>query len=91
MGLASSPDGAQVFVSLGRAKAIALVDAASYKVLKVISDVGDRPWGIAAGTDGKSIYTANGPSADVSLIDLASGAVKRISTGGSPWGAVIGK
>ena len=87
-----SPDGLQVFVSLGRAKAIAVVDAATRKNLRTIENVGDRPWGIAVSPDGRTLYTANGPSADISIVDVATGAVtRRIATGGSPWGAVLAK
>jgi len=92
MGLALSTDGAHVFVSLGRAKSIAVIDAVNHKVLRTLRDIGDRPWGIAVSGDGHSLYTANGPSADVSVLDLASGTVtRRVNTGGSPWGLVVGK
>jgi YVTN family beta-propeller protein len=87
-----SADGQQVFISLGRAGAIAVIDVATRAFVRSIPDVGARPWGIALSTDGRRLYTANGPSGDVSVIDIASGTVqKRISTGGSPWGLVVGR
>ena len=90
MGAVLSPDGRQVYVSLGRAKAIAVIDVAKRALTQTIEGVGDRPWGIGVSADGKKVYTANGPSADVSFVDLASGTVeRRIPTGGSPWGLVI--
>jgi len=77
-------------VSLGRARAVAVLDAAKAELTTMIEDVGDRPWGIAVSSDGKKVYTANGPSADVSVIDVATATVEqRIATGGSPWGVAI--
>ena len=90
MGAVLSPDGQQVYVSLGRARAVAVIDVAKRALARTIEDVGARPWGIDVSADGKKIYTANGPSGDVSVVDLATGTVeRRIATGGSPWGLVI--
>jgi YVTN family beta-propeller protein len=90
MGQALSQDGSKLFVSLGRAKAIAVVDTASLAVTGTIADVGARPWGIAVSADGTKLYTANGPSGDVSIIDIASGKVDgKIAVGGSPWGVAV--
>ena len=89
MGAVLSPDGTQVFVSLGRARSIAVIDVAGQKLLRTIPDVGERPWGIAVSRDGRTVFTANGPSADVSFVDLSSGTIRRVATGGSPWGVVV--
>jgi YVTN family beta-propeller protein len=90
MGQAVSPDGSRLFVSLGRAKAIAVIDTASLAVVGTIADVGARPWGVGVSPDGKKLYTANGPSGDVSVVDIASGKVDaHIKTGGSPWGIAV--
>ena len=89
MGAVLSPDGREVYVSLGRASAIAVIDVAKRALTRTIEDVGARPWGIDVSADGTKVYTANGPSEDVSVVDLASGTVSRIATGGSPWGLVI--
>jgi YVTN family beta-propeller protein len=92
MGAVVTPDGTQVLVSLGRAKAVAVIDAASKMFVRTIDNVGDRPWGIDVSSDGTKVFTANGPSGDVSMIDLASGTVeKRVATGGSPWAVVYTK
>ena len=91
MGLALSPNGGRIFVSLGRAKSVAIVDVATRALVRTIEDVGTRPWGIAVSPDGSKIYTANGPSGDVSIVNVASGTTeKRIAVGGSPWGIVVG-
>jgi YVTN family beta-propeller protein len=91
MGSIMSPDGRSVYVSLGRARSVAVIDVAKRAFVRSIEDVGDRPWGIAVSADGRTLYTANGPSGDVSVIDIEGGRVeKKITTGGSPWGIVIG-
>ncbi len=90
MGLVLAPDGSRLFVSLGRAKSIAIVDVAKRALLRTIEDVGTRPWGIGISPDGRTLYTANGPSGDVSVVDVQSGKTeKRIQTGGSPWGIAV--
>jgi YVTN family beta-propeller protein len=88
-----SADGRQLFVTLGRAKSVAVIDVEGRKVVRTFSDVGARPWGIGLSPDGQKIYTANGPSGDVSIVDIETGKVdRRITVGGSPWGvAVAGK
>jgi YVTN family beta-propeller protein len=88
MGIVRSQDGARLYVSTGRGGAIAELDVAERKVIRLIKDVGARPWGIALSADGKRLYSANGPSNDLTIIDLASGTQKRIAIGGSPWGVV---
>jgi YVTN family beta-propeller protein len=91
MGLALSPDGRQIFVSLGRAKSVAVIDVASRTFVRSIEDVGTRPWGIGVSPDGSKVYTANGPSGDVSVVDVASGKTEnRFAVGGSPWGIAVG-
>jgi len=90
MGQVLSPDGLRLFVSLGRAKGIAIIDTEQRTVAGTIDDVGDRPWGVAISADGRELYTANGPSGDVSVVDVASGkTAARIKIGGSPWGVVV--
>ena len=93
MGQVVSPDGARLFVSLGRAKSVAIVDVAAKSLVGTIEEVGTRPWGIGISADGRQLYTANGPSGDVSIIDTESLKVEaKIAVGGSPWGiAVTGK
>jgi YVTN family beta-propeller protein len=92
MGLVLAPDGQRLYVSLGRARSIAVIDVATRTLVRTIEEVGDRPWGIAVSSDGATIYTANGPSGDVSVVDAAAGTViRRIATGGSPWGVVFAR
>jgi YVTN family beta-propeller protein len=86
MGIAVS--GNTAYVTTGRAGGVAVIDLDKRAVIKTIDNVGKRPWGIAIDRDGL-IYTANGPSDDISVIDPKAGRiVRRIHTGGSPWGVV---
>jgi YVTN family beta-propeller protein len=91
MGLALSADGGRLFVSLGRARSIGVIDVRTRALLRTIEDVGARPWGIGVSPDGRYVYTANGPSGDVSVVNVESGTVeRRVQTGGSPWGIAVG-
>jgi YVTN family beta-propeller protein len=79
----------RIFVSEGRAKSVAILDASTDRVTTTIADVGARPWGIAVAPSGL-VFTANGPSNDVSVIDPGTDrVVQRIPTGASPWGIAI--
>ncbi len=46
MGVLLSPDGRRAYVSLGRAKAVAVIDAAARRVAGEFGDVGARPWAV---------------------------------------------
>jgi YVTN family beta-propeller protein len=92
MGAVMSPDGRMLYVSNGRAKSISEIDVASLKVTRTFDEIGARPWGIGISADGKMLYTANGSSGDVSIVEIATGTVvKRIATGGSPWGISVSR
>lgn len=92
MGLQVSPDGATLYVSLGRAKSVAVIDVAAQEYKSTIADVGTRPWGIGISADGTKLYTANGPSGDISIVDIATGKTEaKVATGGSPWGIAVGQ
>ena len=92
MGLQVSPDGATLYVSLGRAKSVAVIDVAKQEYRSTMTDVGARPWGIGIGADGTKLYTANGPSGDISIVDVATGRTEaKVATGGSPWGIAVGQ
>jgi YVTN family beta-propeller protein len=77
----------RLYVTLGRAGEVAVIDTRSLRVLQRIGGVGTRPWGIALSPDGSRLYTANGPSGDVSVIDTRSlTVIRRINVGKQPWG-----
>ena len=91
MGLVMSPDGKQLYASLGRARSIAIVDVAGRKFVRTIEDVGTRPWGLAVSADGRKLYTANGPSNDVTVVDAEKlQIIRKIPVGKIPWGVAIG-
>lgn len=85
-----SPDGESVYVSNGRGQSVGVIDVNSRQVIRLIEDVGTRPWGMGVSGEGRFLYTANGPSGDVSIIDLESGDIRRVQVGGSPWGIAVG-
>jgi YVTN family beta-propeller protein len=78
-------------VSNGRHQSVAVIDVPGRRIVRLIENVGQRPWGIATSPDGRKLYTANGPSDDVSVIDAATGRVdRRIAAGQRPWGIAVG-
>ena len=82
-------DGKTVFVALGRANHVAVVDVASRKILDYIL-VGKRPWGLALSRDEKILYVANGLSDDLSIIDTKDRKViKSVAVGMVPYGILI--
>jgi YVTN family beta-propeller protein len=90
MAMATTPDGASLYVSTGRGGGIVEVDINALTVKRTINNVGQRPWGLALSADGKTAYTANGPGGDVSFIDLATGKVtQRVKVGDGPWGLAL--
>ncbi len=89
MGVSVSADGKLAFVTLGRTRAVAVLDLVKMTFVRMIENVGERPWGLAQTPDGSTLFTANGPSGDVSIIDAATGTVRqRVMAGGSPWGVI---
>jgi YVTN family beta-propeller protein len=87
MGMALDASEHRLYVSLGRAGEVAVIDTRSLRLLQRIQNVGARPWGIALSPSGDKLYTANGPSGDVSVIDSRSlQVVRRIPVGKQPWG-----
>jgi PQQ-dependent catabolism-associated beta-propeller protein len=87
MGMALDDAENRLYVTLGRAGEVAVIDTRSLRLMQRVGDVGPRPWGIALSPDGSRLYTANGPSGDVSVIDTRSlTVVRRINVGKQPWG-----
>mgnify|MGYP001545817820 CR=1 FL=1 len=89
VGIAITPDGKTVFVALGPANRVAVIDADTYEVKQYLL-VGQRVWQLAFTPDYKTLLSVNGDSNDVSVIDVASLKVlKSITVGELPWGAAI--
>ena len=77
-------DGATAYITLGRARHVAVVDVASREIEEYIL-AGDRVWGAALTSDEKFLVVTNGASDDVSIIDTERRvAVKAVSVGRTP-------
>ncbi|RZA28479.1 MAG: hypothetical protein EOP02_07285, partial [Proteobacteria bacterium] len=89
VGLKITKDGSKVFVALGPANRVAVVDGKTFEVLDYLL-VGQRVWQLAFTPDESLLFTTNGNSNDVSVIDVAAGEVVRsIPVGQQPWGIVV--
>jgi YVTN family beta-propeller protein len=89
VGLNITADGSKVFVALGPANRVAVIDAKTYEVEKYLL-VGQRVWHMEFTPDQKFLVTANGNSNDISIIDVARlKVIKSVSVGQQPWGVVI--
>jgi PQQ-dependent catabolism-associated beta-propeller protein len=88
-GILLSQDEKILFISLGRANQVAVLDALTFEVKKVIP-VGKRVWGLALTRAGDRIYTCNGVDNTVSIIETKHLEVlKTLDVGTAPWGVVI--
>jgi YVTN family beta-propeller protein len=91
VGISITADAKIAFIALGPANRIAVVDAASHKVIKYLL-VGQRVWHTAFTPDEKYLLVTNGVSNDVSVIDVAAlKVIKTIQVGELPWGITIAK
>ena len=88
VGLRATKDGKKVFVALGPANRVALIDGETDKVTDYLL-VGQRVWQLAFSPDEKYLFTTNGNSNDISIIDVEAGkVVKSVAVGEQPWGVV---
>ena len=89
MGIDFSKDGKLVFVALGPANRIAVINAATFEVEEYIL-VGQRPWHMELDPDGSKLYVANGLTNDMTVIDVDSlKAEKSVPVGRLPWGLAV--
>lgn len=87
VGFKFTPDEKTVFVALGPANHVAVVNAETYEVEDYIL-VGRRVWHMAFSPDFTQLFTTNGVSGDVTVIDVASRQpLESIKVGRFPWGA----
>jgi len=88
VGAKVTADGKRLFVALGPANRVAVVDAQSLEVLDYIL-VGQRVWQLDFTPDGKYLLTTNGNSNDITVIDVAKEkAIRSVQVGDQPWGIV---
>jgi YVTN family beta-propeller protein len=89
VGLSTTSDGKHLFVALGPANRVAVVDAESFEVLDYLL-VGQRVWQLALTPDERYLFTTNGNTNDVSVIDVADlSVVRSIPVGEQPWGVAV--
>jgi YVTN family beta-propeller protein len=85
VGLRVTSDGKLVFVALGPANRVAVVDGETGEVIKYLL-VGQRVWQLAFTPDEKYLVTTNGNPTDISVVDVASlKVIKSIQVGLQPW------
>ena len=81
---AMTKNGKTAYVTLGRARHVAVVDVASRKVEEYIL-AGDRVWGAALNRDESLLVVTNGASDDITIIDTDDNrAINAISVGRTP-------
>lgn len=81
---AMTADGKTAYITLGRARHVAVVDVASREVTDYIL-AGDRVWGAALTADEKLLIVTNGASDDISIIDTDKNiAINSVSVGRTP-------
>ena len=89
VGVRVTKDGSRVFVALGPANRVAVIDGATDEVLDYLL-VGQRVWQMGFTPDEKYLFTTNGNSNDVSVVDVAAmKVVKSVPVGQQPWGVVV--
>ncbi|MGR3496115.1 YVTN family beta-propeller repeat protein [Citreimonas sp.] len=89
VGVKVTDDGRRVFVALGPANRVAVIDGESLEVIDYIL-VGQRVWQLGFTPDQQYLLTTNGNSNDITVIDVAAEkAIKSIQVGQQPWGVVV--
>ncbi|SFU19695.1 YVTN family beta-propeller repeat protein [Sedimentitalea nanhaiensis] len=89
VGVKITHDGRRVFVALGPANRVAVVDGATLEVLDYIL-VGQRVWQLSFTPDEQFLLTTNGNSNDITVIDVKKEkAIKSVQVGQQPWGVAI--
>ncbi|MGB0058040.1 MAG: beta-propeller fold lactonase family protein, partial [Methyloceanibacter sp.] len=71
VGMEFTKDGKYLFVALGPANRVAVIDPKTYEVKQYIL-VGQRPWHLELSPDQSKLYVANGLTNDMTIIDVAS-------------------
>ena len=89
VGMEFTRDGRYLFVALGPANRVAVIDPKTYEVQEYIL-VGQRPWHLGFSPDQSKLYVANGLTNDMTVIDVASlKAEKSVPVGRLPWGVAV--
>ena len=89
VGVLAHPNNEMLFVALGPANRVAVVDIETMTVTKYLL-VGQRVWNLAFSPDFKRLYTTNGVSNDISIINVDKLKVtKSVRVGHYPWGIAV--
>jgi YVTN family beta-propeller protein len=89
VGMEFTKDGKNLFVALGPANRVAVIDPKTYEVKEYVL-VGQRPWHLELSPDQSKLYVANGLTNDMTVIDVASlKAEKSVPVGRLPWGVAV--
>jgi PQQ-dependent catabolism-associated beta-propeller protein len=89
VGVKVTEDGSRIFVALGPANRVAVIDGESLEVLDYII-VGQRVWQLAFTPDERYLISTNGNSNDITVIDVeAEEAIQTVQVGQQPWGVVV--
>ncbi|MBU2961084.1 YVTN family beta-propeller repeat protein [Citreicella sp. C3M06] len=89
VGVRITRDGSRIFVALGPANRVAVINGQSLEVEDYIM-VGQRVWQMAFTPGEDYLLTTNGNSNDITVIDVAKEkAIKSIPVGQQPWGVVV--
>jgi PQQ-dependent catabolism-associated beta-propeller protein len=89
-GLVASKDGKTLYVAVGNANAIAIVDTASRKLLRSFPT--PDPETFALSPDETRIFIANENDSEMSEIRIADGTVlRKVTTGGEPEGTAVSR
>jgi PQQ-dependent catabolism-associated beta-propeller protein len=87
-GLVAARDGKRLYVAVGNANRIAIVDTATRKVLRSLPT--PDPETFALSPDEKRIFIANENDSEMSEIRIADGSVlRKVPTGGEPEGTAV--
>jgi YVTN family beta-propeller protein len=89
VGMRVTSDNRWLFVALGPANRVAVIDTQTHEVVRYIL-VGQRVWQLEFTPDEKYLLTTNGNSNDITVINVEDQeAVKSIQVGQQPWGVVV--
>ena len=88
-GVATSPDGARLYVTNHGSSSVSVVDTTAGAVVATVH-VGAGPYSIAITPDGKHAYVADNGSHDVEVIDTTTNTVTAtVPVGAGPYGLAI--
>src|SRR5205814_8211565 len=91
LSIALLPDGSRAYVACENGGYLAVIDAASHKLLlKIQLPTGSLPMGTAMATDGKELYVSTGRGNAIAIIDTQKNEVATtVPVGNRVWGIAL--